>query len=131
MKHVLGVELDNGRLWQIKRSVFRNMAKNYFDLTKLSQFRFDKLDGRVTIEGWHHLVEAVANARGTIIATAHLGNFELAAQLLALRGIEMTIFVEDFNGKPCPPYTFGGHMLEACTTRRHKSGFRAGAKART
>ena len=41
-----------------------------------------------------------SNARGTIIATAHLGNFEFAAQVLAMRGITMAIFVEDFDSTP-------------------------------
>ena len=76
------------------------MTKNYFDLTKLSQLRLDKLEENVTIEGWHHLAEAVTNARGTIIASAHLGNFDFTTQVLALRGIKMTIFVEDFNSTP-------------------------------
>jgi len=60
----------------------------------------ENIEEHVTIEGWHHLAEAVTNARGVIIATAHLGNFEHAAQVLALRGIEMTIFVEAFNSTP-------------------------------
>ncbi len=100
IKRVLGVELDKRRLRRKVRGVFKNMAKNYFDLTKLSQLRFDDLEGRVTIEGWHHLTKAVTNARGTIIATAHLGNFDFAAEVLALHGIKMTIFVEAFGSTP-------------------------------
>jgi len=76
------------------------MTKNYFDLTKLSQLRLDKLEENVTIEGWHHLAEAVTDDRGTIIASAHLGNFDFAVQVLVLRGIKLTIFVEDFNSTP-------------------------------
>jgi len=82
------------------RSVFKHMAKNYFDLTKLSQLKLDKLEDNVTIDGWHHLAEAATNAKGTIIASAHLGNFDFAAQVMALRGIKMTIFVEDFYSSP-------------------------------
>lgn len=100
IKHILWVELDKRRLRQKVRSVFKNLAKNYFDLTKLSQLRSGNLDRSVTIEGWHHLTKAVSNARGTIIATAHLGNFEFAAQVLVVRGIKMTIFVEDFDSTP-------------------------------
>jgi len=100
IQHIPGLELDKRRQRGTIRSVFRHMAKNYFDLTKLSQLRLDKLEENVTIEGWHHLTEAVNNARGTIIASAHLGNFDFAAQVLILRGINMTIFVEDFNSTP-------------------------------
>lgn len=100
IKHVPGLELDKRRQRGTIRSVFRHMTKNYFDLTKLSQLRLDKLEENVTIKGWHHLEEAVNNDGGTIIASAHLGNFDFATQVLALRGIRMTIFVEDFNSTP-------------------------------
>jgi len=100
IKRVLGVELDNRTLRRIERSVLKNMIKNYFDLTKLSQLRSENLDGSVTIEGWHHLTKAITDARGTIIATAHLGNFEFVAQVLAVRGIETTILVEAFDSTP-------------------------------
>ena len=100
IKHVPGFELDKRRQRGTIRSVFKHMIRNYFDLTKLSQLRLDKLEENVTIEGWHHLADAVTNARGTIIASAHLGNFDFAAQVLALRGIKMTIFVEDSNSTP-------------------------------
>jgi lauroyl/myristoyl acyltransferase len=100
MKRVLGVELDRRRLRQKVRGVFKNMAKNYFDLTKLSQLRLDNLERSVTIEGWHHLIKAVTSPRGTIIVTSHIGNFEVAAKVLAVRGIKMTILVEAFDSTP-------------------------------
>jgi len=100
IKHVLGLKLDKKRQRGTIRSVFKHMTKNYFDLTKLSQLRVDKLEENVTIEGWHHLAEAVTNTSGTIIASAHLGNFDFAARVLALRGIKMAIFVEDCNSTP-------------------------------
>ncbi|MFC2066332.1 lysophospholipid acyltransferase family protein [Chloroflexota bacterium] len=100
IKHVPGLELDKRRQRGTIRSVLKHMTKNYFDLTKLSLLTLDKLEENVTIEGWHHLAKAVTNAKGTIIASAHLGNFDFAAKVLALRGIKMTIFVEDFSSTP-------------------------------
>jgi len=91
------MEADERRVQQKVCCVFRNSLKNYFDLTKLSQFRFQNLEGTVTIEGWHHLEKAMTEARGTIIASAHLGNFEVAAQVLATRGIKMAIIVEPYD----------------------------------
>ena len=99
INHVPGLELDKRRQRGIICSVFKHMTKNYFDLTKLSQLRLDKLEKNVTIEGWHHLAEAVTDDRGTIIASAHLGNFDFAVQVLVLRGIKLTIFVEE-NSTP-------------------------------
>ncbi len=100
MERVVGLDQDKRRQRQKVRSVFKNMAKNYCDLTQLSQLRLENLAENVSIEGWHHLTKAVADGSGVIIASAHLGNFEVAAQVLALRGIKMTIFVEAFDSTP-------------------------------
>ncbi len=100
IERVVGFDLDKRRQRQKVRGVFKNMAKNYLDLTQLSQLRLENLEENVSIEGWHHLTKAVADGSGVIIASAHLGNFEVAAQVLALRGIKMTIFVEAFDSTP-------------------------------
>ena len=97
IRRIFKVEPDESRVQRKVCCVFKNSLKNYFELTKLSQFRFQNLEGSVTIEGWHHLAKAVTEARGTIIASAHLGNFEVAAQVLAARGIKMAIIVEAFD----------------------------------
>jgi len=100
IKHVLGTNVDKRRLQPAVRSIFKNMVKNYFDLIKLPQLELDNLGKSVTFNGWHYLEKALSSERGTIIATAHLGNFDFAAQVLAARGIKMAIFVEDFNSTP-------------------------------
>jgi len=100
IKRVTGPELNEKSLRRKVRSVLKNLTKNYFDLTKLPQLSLENLEENVTIEGWLHLADAVNNTRGVIIATAHLGNFEHAARVLALRGIKMTILVEAFDSAP-------------------------------
>jgi KDO2-lipid IV(A) lauroyltransferase len=100
LKRVTGFEQDERTLRRNVRSVFKNVIKNYFDLARLSRLKLESLEENVTIEGWHHLVETVANAKGAIIATAHLGNFDHTARVLSLRGIEMAIFVEAFDSTP-------------------------------
>jgi phosphatidylinositol dimannoside acyltransferase len=92
---------ENSRKIKLKvRHVFRNAAKNYLDLMKMSQVNFGKLDNRVKIEGLHHLTRAVNDGKGVIIATAHLGNFEFGAHVIASRGVDMMILVEAFDKAP-------------------------------
>jgi lauroyl/myristoyl acyltransferase len=93
----LGAASDKRIIKRKVRNIFRNAVKNYFDLTKLSQMNFDNLDGKVRIEGMHHLTQAVNNGKGVIIASAHIGNFEFASHVLASNGIEMLILVETFD----------------------------------
>jgi phosphatidylinositol dimannoside acyltransferase len=100
LKRILGVKVKDQTLRDKTRKVFRNVARNYFDLARVSKMNMNRLDRDITIEGWQHLIQAQSNKKGVILATAHLGNFELGAQVLVNRGIEMTILVEDFYSNP-------------------------------
>jgi lauroyl/myristoyl acyltransferase len=100
MLRVLPTESDKGRQQQRVCEVFRNSAKNYFDLARMSSLHSDNVDRIVTIEGWQHLADAVNNETGTILASAHLGNFELVPQVLSLRGIKAASLVEPFDSTP-------------------------------
>lgn len=115
LKQVLGVNEDNRMLKEKTREVFRNAARNYFDLTRVSTMRKDSLDKKTTIHGWQHLVQARSRGKGVILATAHLGNFELGAQAVVNRGIEMTILVEEFSANP---------ILEIIAKLRQRKGVR-------
>lgn len=53
----------------------------------LDRHRLSQGDGiRTTFSGWEHIVAAVDSGRGGIILMSHVGNWELAATLLARHG---------------------------------------------
>jgi lauroyl/myristoyl acyltransferase len=100
IRRAMGVDENNGKIRRKVRCVFRNSAKNYFDLAKLSRINLENLKDKVMIEGLHHLTREVNKRKGVIIASAHLGNYEFGAHVIASRGIDMTILVEAFNSTP-------------------------------
>lgn len=100
LKRISGVKEESHTLQDKTRQVFRNVARNYLDLTRVSKMNLNSLDGKITIEGWQNLVQAQSRKKGVILATAHLGNFELGTQAMVNRGITMTILVEDFHSNP-------------------------------
>jgi phosphatidylinositol dimannoside acyltransferase len=100
LKRVLGERAENHTLRNTTRQVFRNVGRNYLDLTRVSKINSNRQDRKTTIEGWQHLVRAQSNKKGVILATAHLGNFELGTQILVNRGVELTILVEEFASDP-------------------------------
>ena len=100
MRHVLGTGADKGRLRRAVRAIFRNTAKNYFDLIRLPRLTVDDLKKGVTIDGWHHLEKALSKRKGVILATAHLGSFDLAAQALVARSVKLAALVEPLQPAP-------------------------------
>jgi lauroyl/myristoyl acyltransferase len=83
---------EHGRL---ARRTFRNMAMAAVDQFRLPSIKRDDLQSLFEIRGLEHVMEAQARGKGTVIATAHLGPYELAAACLALTGYTVYGMVED------------------------------------
>jgi lauroyl/myristoyl acyltransferase len=97
MRHVLGSEADNATLKRAVRAVLRNAAKNYFDLIKIPHMKLNDIESCTTVHGWHNLEDALRKGKGVILATAHLGSFDMAAQISAVRSIRTTVLVESLE----------------------------------
>jgi KDO2-lipid IV(A) lauroyltransferase len=113
MRHVLGSEADDAVLKQHVRGVLRNVARNYFDLIKIPHMKLNDIESCITIHGWHNLESALKKGKGVILVTAHLGSFDIAAQILAVRAIKTTVLVESLE----PP-----SLLSYITALRESNG---------
>ena len=94
MRHVLGAKADDAEIKRAVRRVLRNVAKNYFDLIKLPRMRLDEIESLITVHGWQHLDDAMDKKRGVILVTSHLGSFDVASQIFAIRSVKTTVLVE-------------------------------------
>lgn len=68
----------------IVRGVFRNMAKNFYDLFRAQTLSLAEVDRLVKVEGREHLDGALSKGKGLILVAAHFGNIDVVAQVLAL-----------------------------------------------
>jgi len=87
------------------RALFPNRSAFYHILCAWRQFhRFTHLyidryllqhSNRIsyTIEGWHHLEKTVLQKTGGILLMSHIGNWEVAAQLLRKKSIPLMLFM--------------------------------------
>ena len=113
IRHVLGPEADDATLKQAVRGVLRNVARNYFDLIKIPHMRLSDIETCITPNGWSNLEEALKKGKGVILVTAHLGSFDMAAQILAVGSIKATFLVESLE----PP-----RLLRHVTALRESKG---------
>ncbi len=71
-----------------RRTLIANCFEHFGSalIDNISLGRFDPVEicRRLTLEGWHHLDAAEKLGRGTLIVTAHLGNWEIIGYALAL-----------------------------------------------
>jgi len=77
----------------IARAVFRNFAKYLVDFLRLEEVDGEFLRRHVTIVGQEHLDAARRRGRGTLIVSAHIGNYELGAAVAAVLGYPVNTIV--------------------------------------
>ncbi|MBU1125050.1 MAG: lysophospholipid acyltransferase family protein [Candidatus Omnitrophica bacterium] len=83
-------EENERSLCALRLSMFRSFAKYLADF-----FRFDKINAayikkNIRIENLHFIDEGLAKKKGVIIVTAHLGNWELGAAVMGMRGYQVS-----------------------------------------
>lgn len=79
------------RLARTARRVFINAGKNVADLILLPRLSRNDVDRLVRVKGRHHIDRAMAQGRGIIVITGHIGNWELMAAFFATRGYPVNV----------------------------------------
>ncbi len=86
LKSALGKDRTEKELKSIARRVFENLGKNAFELVRAPKINAKNIDNLVEFENARILDEAFAKGKGIIIITAHIGNWELMAATLRIKG---------------------------------------------
>lgn len=73
------------------RETYRLFGRYLVDFFRYSVSAKRGLERRVQIEGLGNLDAALARGRGVLLATAHIGNWEIGGLILALRGYPLTV----------------------------------------
>ncbi len=68
---------------RVGRSIVRAYNRMLFEFFRLPHLSREELLGAVEVQGREHLEQAVARGRGVIITCSHVGNWELAAVVVA------------------------------------------------
>lgn len=76
-----------------REQVVREMMRSYnfmlYEFLRLPHLTRQELLGNVSVVGREHMDDAVARGRGVVVCTCHLGNWELAAVVLAHWGLSV------------------------------------------
>lgn len=88
------------------RSIFRTSARNFMDLITIPRFprRTFITSVRLVRGSWDTLDAALAEGKGAILVSAHLGCFDFIGQVLAVRGYPLTVV----TGRTTSRFIFDG-----------------------
>jgi lauroyl/myristoyl acyltransferase len=112
---VMGPETPRPTLEAMARSVFRMSARNFGELLRLRHLTPEALTALMPISVKDLAVFSAARARGQgiIIATAHMGAFDLIGHAIAAQGVPLTVI----TGR-----TTSRFLFDAVTHLRHCHG---------
>lgn len=91
---VLETVPEDPALTPYAKETFRTDAKNWVDTLRIRRTSFDRIEHDVTVDHFERIESALAEGRGLVLVTLHVGNFDLVGQLLAARGYRLTVPVE-------------------------------------
>ncbi|MCX5706746.1 MAG: lysophospholipid acyltransferase family protein [Candidatus Omnitrophica bacterium] len=71
---------------RIRIDIFRNFSKYLVDFFCFEKINAEYVKNNVKLTNMHYLKEAAENGKGTILLTAHLGNWELGGKVISIQG---------------------------------------------
>ena len=100
LRHIPALAEHPDRLYAATRGVFQHMALNYLDFFRGVSISDDELRAGWTIENQQAFDAALAQGRGLIIFTGHLGNFEFGGSRLGALGYNVITPAEHMEPEP-------------------------------
>jgi Kdo2-lipid IVA lauroyltransferase/acyltransferase len=95
LQRVTGSVSEDSR--EFGRLCLRTMGSNAVDFLRLPRLDRTALERMVRVEGEEHLVRALARGRGVVVATGHVGNWELLAAYYARRGFPVHVLARSIR----------------------------------
>lgn len=125
IRHVVGPEPDESEVQALVRQTCVNLNKGHFDLFRVRRLSADEIEEMVQAEGWENLEQVLAQGRGAIIFSAHVGNVDLVVQLSVIRGIPAITPVQRIEPERLFQYTMSlrtSHGLKMIPTDKPMFG---------
>ncbi|MEE9199682.1 MAG: hypothetical protein V3U26_07820 [Dehalococcoidia bacterium] len=91
VRRVLGPSADEDVVKHVTLGVFRNTAWNLYDMITIPRFDSDTIEHKLTIHGWDNFLQALDRGKGVVMASIHMGNMDVAVQVITARSVKLTI----------------------------------------
>jgi len=83
--------MDEISVKKLAPKVFENVGKNVADAARLKNMKWQEIEPITEIEGLEYFDDSYKMGKGVIALTGHIGNFELLAAYLSLKGYSLSV----------------------------------------
>ena len=87
-------ERDAAWVRRTARAMYAHLGREMLALLRLETMPVEEVRARTRVVGLDMLFDALAEGKGVILATGHLGNWEVAGAALALREVPLDVVVQ-------------------------------------
>lgn len=94
----IGRDRGDPQVARVARHAFQNYGRMLVDFVLMGSVTPGELAERVTLHGRDHLDAALARGRGVIVATPHVGSWDMAGSYAATLGYRIAAVAERFPG---------------------------------
>jgi len=94
----LGRERSDPEVARVARSAFQNYGRVLMDFLLLGSLTPQELMARMSVDGLEHLDAGLARGKGVIMATPHMGSWDMAGSYAGALGYRISAVAERFHG---------------------------------
>lgn len=91
LRIAFGADKPERELHHILKKSFQNLGKGLIEILNFGNLKPEQIESLISLEGEEYLKEAESEGNGAILITGHLGNWELMAAALSLRGYPLHV----------------------------------------
>lgn len=95
LKAAFGAEKTPRELRQITKRVYRNMVQTFVEVLNLTKVNRSYVDKYVEVVNMDRIRNAAKSGRGTILLTAHFGDWELSSLVSSVEGFPILVLVRE------------------------------------
>ena len=86
----LSLKLNDEEAKKIIRASFINLAKNMLEILYMPKLNRENLSEYIEIENFENVQKAIAEGKGLVVATGHIGTWEWMSASMAIMGVPTT-----------------------------------------
>lgn len=95
LKSAFAKEKSPAELRAITKRVYQNMVQTFMEVLNLTKVNKQYVDQYIDVINYERIVNAAKSGRGTILLTAHFGDWELSSLTSSVKGFPILVLVRE------------------------------------